>query len=53
MMFEVIVKVWHYRPRRCSMSTYYMGDRGFLPEKDVLLARDQGFVRIMEDQPNV
>lgn len=52
MMFEVIVPVWDYRPRRCTMVSYQQGQRGFLPEGVVRKAAEAGFVRILEDQPD-
>lgn len=52
MMFEVVAPVWDYRPRRCTMVSYRKGERGFLPEDVVRKAEADGFVRILEDQPD-
>lgn len=48
MMFEVLVDVWHYRPKRCTMVTYRKGQKGCLPADHVQKAAARGLVKILE-----
>lgn len=53
MLFEVIAERWHYRPRRCSMTTYLKGEKGYLPDSVVLKAQEEGYVKVLKEQPDV
>lgn len=50
MFFVVLVDVWEYWPRRCTLVVYERGQKGCLPDNVVLWAEQMGYVRRIDSE---